>query len=511
MKLLFLMLIFLFVLAIFVPHTAFAIEIIGQPENEVVGPNDWLRIFVKINGYSGGKIDWNLKKPDGSTESGFFENIQASKVTHTIVRNASDNQFGLWEIKYQYKNIVQTVNVEVTPLVVTVIPNKQTYVSGEVMEIEISTNYIESNSAKSEYLSVSIHDQFGKPAALHDEKLFRMHQPLMTQTFFIDEFLKYNTYGKYNLIVNYYGLEVITPFEIINPNTELFVFLSTDKSLYTPGDYVEINIGIPELTVDSGLLTVISPSEKIITKSVTTNTHLTKIILKDITADEIGTYTYKFKYSDSIVTKTFDVLAETLELPPTSNLTIDLMLEQTQYVPGQTINIIVTPSKFIQNDLIYWFEDYSGKKSNLFSFPNSSLGKVTISHTIPLDAASGLWKIYVKYGIVETSTSYEIIDESMNLTVKNSQNIIIPDWVRNNAKWWNQNTISDEDFAAGLEYMINKKIIILPEMKKYSGETEILIPSWIKNNAGWWSDGLISDQEFVAGIEYIVKIGIIRV
>ena len=51
MKLLFLMLIFLFVLAIFVPHTAFAIEIIGQPENEVVGPNDWLRIFVKINGY----------------------------------------------------------------------------------------------------------------------------------------------------------------------------------------------------------------------------------------------------------------------------------------------------------------------------------------------------------------------------------------------------------------------------------------------------------------------------
>lgn len=99
----------------------------------------------------------------------------------------------------------------------------------------------------------------------------------------------------------------------------------------------------------------------------------------------------------------------------------------------------------------------------------------------------------------------------MNLTVKNSQNIIIPDWVRNNAKWWNQNTISDEDFAAGLEYMINKKIIILPEMKKYSGETEILIPSWIKNNAGWWSDGLISDQEFVAGIEYLVKIGIIRV
>jgi len=31
----------------------------------------------------------------------------------------------------------------------------------------------------------------------------------------------------------------------------------------------------------------------------------------------------------------------------------------------------------------------------------------------------------------------------------------IPGWVKNNAEWWAQGQISDEDFATGIEYMIN--------------------------------------------------------
>jgi len=37
------------------------------------------------------------------------------------------------------------------------------------------------------------------------------------------------------------------------------------------------------------------------------------------------------------------------------------------------------------------------------------------------------------------------------------------------------------------------------------------IPSWIKNNADWWSQGLITDDDFVKGIQYLVEQGIIRV
>ena len=37
------------------------------------------------------------------------------------------------------------------------------------------------------------------------------------------------------------------------------------------------------------------------------------------------------------------------------------------------------------------------------------------------------------------------------------------------------------------------------------------IPEWIKNNAKWWSEGLIDDDAFVQGIEFLVKEGIIQV
>jgi hypothetical protein len=37
------------------------------------------------------------------------------------------------------------------------------------------------------------------------------------------------------------------------------------------------------------------------------------------------------------------------------------------------------------------------------------------------------------------------------------------------------------------------------------------VPEWIKNNADWWAQGLITDDDFVKGIQYLVEQGIIRV
>ena len=37
------------------------------------------------------------------------------------------------------------------------------------------------------------------------------------------------------------------------------------------------------------------------------------------------------------------------------------------------------------------------------------------------------------------------------------------------------------------------------------------VPDWIKNNAIWWSEGKLSEDEFVGGIEYLVKNKIINV
>ena len=84
----------------------------------------------------------------------------------------------------------------------------------------------------------------------------------------------------------------------------------------------------------------------------------------------------------------------------------------------------------------------------------------------------------------------------------------IPQWIKKNANWWAQGTITDTDFLKGIEYLVLNDIIKIENVEtKNSSSKEI--PSWIRNNADWWSQGLISDTEFINGIKYLIEVGII--
>lgn len=37
------------------------------------------------------------------------------------------------------------------------------------------------------------------------------------------------------------------------------------------------------------------------------------------------------------------------------------------------------------------------------------------------------------------------------------------------------------------------------------------IPDWVKNNAKWWSDGTIGESEYVTGLQYLISQGIINI
>jgi len=89
-------------------------------------------------------------------------------------------------------------------------------------------------------------------------------------------------------------------------------------------------------------------------------------------------------------------------------------------------------------------------------------------------------------------------------------NPTIPDWIKNNAKWWSSDTVSDSEFIDGLEYLIEEGLItVYPGTSISISEQEI--PDWIKNNAKWWANDQISDEDFVKSIQYLVKKGIIRI
>ena len=102
----------------------------------------------------------------------------------------------------------------------------------------------------------------------------------------------------------------------------------------------------------------------------------------------------------------------------------------------------------------------------------------------------------------------------VNFVVQNivdAQSVPIPDWVRNNAKWWSEGAIDDESFIQGLQYMIKEGILNIPLTETASGSSIDEIPQWIKQNAGWWADGQIDDETFISGIQFMIKQGIISV
>ena len=90
-------------------------------------------------------------------------------------------------------------------------------------------------------------------------------------------------------------------------------------------------------------------------------------------------------------------------------------------------------------------------------------------------------------------------------------NTTLPNWIKKNAKWWSEGLLEDKDFVQGIQYLIQKGIMKIPETKSSDSQSEEKIPQWIKSNAGWWADSKISDGDFVSGIQYLINKGIMKV
>ena len=87
----------------------------------------------------------------------------------------------------------------------------------------------------------------------------------------------------------------------------------------------------------------------------------------------------------------------------------------------------------------------------------------------------------------------------------------IPNWIKNNAKWWADGQIGDQAFVLGIQYLIEQKIVQIPNLQTNSSQNFGGMPIWVKNIAGFWAEDTISDEEFIKSIQYLVGNGIIVV
>ena len=91
----------------------------------------------------------------------------------------------------------------------------------------------------------------------------------------------------------------------------------------------------------------------------------------------------------------------------------------------------------------------------------------------------------------------------------------VPEWIRTSAGYWVAGGVSDAEFVASVEFLIDKGVIEVPPPAGPQGAgqapAEPSVPGWVKTTVGYWVDGAISDAEFVGALQYLIAQGIVGV
>jgi len=132
-------------------------------------------------------------------------------------------------------------------------------------------------------------------------------------------------------------------------------------------------------------------------------------------------------------------------------------------------------------------------------------GVLMYLHLIPQESNADISSLEHSF-----QTKYDLINTNMFANSGTPSELQIPSWIKNNAKWWAQGSLTDDDFTKGIQFMIQNGIMKIPQTHSDSSLSH-QIPSWVKTNAGWWASGQISDSDFIKGIQYLASSGIIRV
>jgi hypothetical protein len=192
--------------------------------------------------------------------------------------------------------------------------------------------------------------------------------------------------------------------------------------------------------------------------------------------------------------------------------------DRDNYSRGITVNLIKTTQINIYNSMLELERDGKDlnnlpqETKNAISKINSFLNKAESRlKANDLNSPDGSIKNALDGAILssqlaeKSNVSYEVQDKSK---VK----LDIPPWIKSNAEWWSNDAITTSEFLKAIEFLINQRILIIPDTAQSPSEsTGSGVPAWVKNNASWWANDVIGDSDFVSAIQYLISQGIIQV
>ncbi len=408
--------IFLFIFAvsiIFISHQqAYAVTITATPQSPVFGPNDWIVVNLKIQGYNGGPVFWVAHRPDNSTISGNLTQVKATGIiTHQIVRNAFDNYFGNWSINYVYDGVNQTVNFKVNSLGLTVLTDKDLYYEPDMMQINITTAYYIPVANQAEFFYLTFYDQNGNVVKDIPEIDIRASQRSTVYNFHMTGLADYDPPGLYKLRIQYYNTVIEVPFLLGKYGNLMQVSAHTDKGAYQVGEAVNMELLFTRVTHSTGTLKITEPSGNITVHKFQVYSVHTFLVLDNVTTN-VGTYNYVIQYGGVSQSGSFSVVADKTALP---NIEVGIFLDRLNYRPGDVIYIKIQTSQVITDSTSIWVVDPNSVEYPRLSLPISGVDTI-LTHKISKNAISGQWKLYIDYDGIVRNVPYFVTGPPVNNT-----------------------------------------------------------------------------------------------
>jgi len=184
----------------------------------------------------------------------------------------------------------------------------------------------------------------------------------------------------------------------------------------------------------------------------------------------------------------------------------DVSIETSQgtYHYGDYLSMTIIVSEITGDAATVYIIDTEERKS-LFLNPPIFQETTELPSNFPFDAT--IWKT----GVYMLEVEYSGSKSSVQFSVEDTGKIALPFWIKDLAQMWIiEPLVTDKDFARAIEYLIQKEIIKIPYTEP-EGEAITSIPDWVKNNAKWWITEKISDTEFTLSLQYLIQKGIITV
>jgi hypothetical protein len=183
---------------------------------------------------------------------------------------------------------------------------------------------------------------------------------------------------------------------------------------------------------------------------------------------------------------------------------LSIQTDKMVYEYGDHLSIIFDVSELTGDPITIRIVDESGTSSSPWPIPITNLKTEII-------APIAFYKTIYKSGTYHIDATYSGSNATTMFTLIDSNKIAIPSYDKDIIKSWSENKQStDASFANVIREFIQYDIIHIPELNNQTTNS-VHIPSWVKNDAKWWADDLISDNDFALGIQYLIESKIITV